>query len=78
MSPIEACALDFEYISQKLHVTEGTAALLVLAASVEHASPFSEKNSERFGHELALALKHVLEAEIKVTLSGDIFTEGRK
>jgi hypothetical protein len=75
VSYIEECVLDYKYVVEKLDVSETTAALLVLAASVESAAPFGKYKAENFGHELALALKCVFEREIKVDLGGSIVTE---
>lgn len=52
---------DFKWLMEEGVESETTAALLVLAASLERASVFSPNNAENFGHELALALKHVFE-----------------
>ena len=52
---------DFKWLMDEGVESETTAALLVLASSVERASVFSPSNAENFGHELALALKHVFE-----------------
>ena len=76
MSPIEGCIHDFTYVMEKLGVTQNTAALLVLAASVESASAFGKHKAENFGHELELALKNVLsEQQLRVDLGGAIVTE---
>jgi len=76
VSPIEACVHDFEYVTEKLGVSQNTAALLVLAASVESAATFGQYKAENFGHELAMALKNVLsEQQLRVDLGGAIVTE---
>ena len=61
MSNIGETLDDFKWLMEEGVESETTAALLVLASSVERASVFSPSNAENFGHELALALKHVFE-----------------
>jgi hypothetical protein len=60
-SVTDACE-DFHEVFEKTGArSEVAVALLVLASRIERASTFSASNAENFGHELACALKHVLD-----------------
>lgn len=66
---------DFEQVMQRGHLESETAgAILVLAASIERNATFNRNNAENFGHELALALKHVFENS-SISINGRIETE---
>jgi hypothetical protein len=66
---------DFEQVMQRGSLESETAgAILVLAASIERTGTFSRSNAENFGHELALALKHVFEHS-SISVNGSIQTE---
>ena len=65
---------DFNQIMERGLESETAAAILVLAASVERAGAFSPTNAENFGHELALALKHVFKHS-SISVNGSIQTE---
>ena len=76
MSEIEGCVHDFEYVVEKLGVSENAAALLVVAANISAAATFGKYKAENFGHELAMALKHVFErSTVRVDVGGNITTE---
>jgi len=67
---------DFRQVMEGGARSEVAAAILVLANSVERASTFGRLNSENFGHELAMALKHVFEqSTVRVDVGGNITTE---
>lgn len=67
---------DFRQVMKEGARSEVAASILVLANSVERASTFGPLNSEDFGHELAMALKHVFEhSTVKVDVGGNITTE---
>jgi len=68
--------LDFEQVMEEGLRSEVAGAILVLAASIERSSTFSSSNAENFGHELALALKHVFgHSTVRVDVGGNITTE---
>ena len=59
---IEEIADEYVYLRRNVEFEgEVAPAILVLAASIERAAPFSRKNAEIFGHELGLALAHAKE-----------------
>ena len=53
------CDAYYEALKQTEEPT--AAAILVLASSIEESAPFNRRNAENFGHELAMALKNVLQ-----------------
>jgi hypothetical protein len=60
-------ARDFQEIQNELGCGDTAAAMLVLADAVRESVTFDRLSAENFGHELALALKNVLqESEIRV------------
>jgi len=67
-----------EYFNQVMErgylESETAGAILVLAASIERSGTFNRSNAENFGHELALALKHVFENS-SISINGRIETE---
>lgn len=66
---------DFAQVMERGHLESETAgAILVLAASIERNGTFNRNNAENFGHELALALKHVFENST-ISVNGRIETE---
>ena len=71
---ISETLLDFNQVMEEGLRSEVAGAILVLAASIERASTFSQSNAENFGHELALALKHVFEHS-SISINGDMRTE---
>lgn len=67
---------DFRQVMEGGARSEVAAAILVLANSVERAGTFGRLNSEDFGHELAMALKHVFEqSTVRLDVGGNITTE---
>ena len=75
MSPLTDACEDFHEVFEKTGArSEVAVALLVLASRIERASTFSASNAENFGHELACALKHVLE-RASFSVNGDIKAE---
>ena len=77
MSHIQDCMDDFDTVKERWDINETAAALLVLAASIQDAAPFSPSNAERFGHELALALGEVLHAAT-ISVNANVDTEVAK
>lgn len=72
MSLIADVCEDFHEVFEKSGAdSEVAVALLVLASRIERASTFSASNAENFGHELACALKHVLD-HASFNVNGDI------
>jgi hypothetical protein len=70
-SVTDACE-DFHEVCEKTGArSEVAVALLVLASRIERASTFSASNAENFGHELACALKHVLD-HASFNVNGDM------
>jgi hypothetical protein len=70
-SVTDACE-DFHEVFEKTGArSEVAAALLVLASRIDRASTFSASNAENFGHELACALKHVLD-HASFNVNGDM------
>jgi hypothetical protein len=63
---IEEIADEYAYLRRNVEFEgEVAPAILVLAASIERAAPFSQKNAENFGHELGRALAHAVREESK-------------
>jgi hypothetical protein len=72
VSPVTDACEDFYEVFEKTGArSEVAVALLVLASRIERASTFSASNAENFGHELACALKHVLD-HASFNVNGDI------
>lgn len=64
---------DFLNFTADYEVPPTAAAILVLASAVREAGTFtSRKTSELFGHELAMALKDVLEcSQVRIVREGE-------
>ena len=54
-------AEDYLEIKAELGCGDTAAAILLLAASIRDSGTFKSDNAQNFGHELACALKNVLE-----------------
>lgn len=67
MDKIETVEI-FEDIRDQASVDDTTAAILTLAAAIRDGNSKinSERNAENFGHELAIALKDVLERPVRI------------
>lgn len=55
---------DFEEIKDRTGVGDTAAAILVLASAIRDSQTFNRAAAENFGHELALALKNVIEESV--------------
>ena len=66
----------FADVKHEVEIGDTAAAILVLCEAIKESATFSSSNAENFGHELAIALKHVLENErFQVSVDGTIRTE---
>jgi hypothetical protein len=59
---------DYNYIKETVApISDTAAALLILAVYLNNSATFNRAGAENFGHELAMALKNVLqESQIRI------------
>jgi hypothetical protein len=64
---MNATVEDYFEIKEQAQCSDTAAAIILLSEAIRESATFGRSNAENFGHELALALKNVLqESKIRI------------